>query len=162
MTFYAGIDPGFGQGAPGAIAVVSPDYPGWWDCIDMPVHDKVVNATAVYAFVCEWSGAEDRLVAALERQGARPGEGVSSSFNAGRGYGALIATLQIAGIPYEIVGAATWKKAMGCSGTDKEKDVARAIELFPDSERLFKFKKYHGRADALLIAEFLRRKREMK
>lgn len=161
MTFYAGIDPGFGQGAPGAIALVSSEYPGWWDCIDMPVHDKVVAAAATHDFLHGYH-VEGRCVAALERQNARPGEGVSSSFNAGRGYGALIATLQIAGIPYEIVGAAVWKKAMGCSGADKERDVARAIELLPDSERLFKYKKYHGRADALLIAEFLKRKRETK
>lgn len=51
------------------------------------------------------------------------------------------------------------KKEM-LAGRGKEKDASRlrALELFPHLQEELKLKKHHNRADALLIAEWGRRK----
>lgn len=47
------------------------------------------------------------------------------------------------------------------NGQGKDKDGSRlvAMRLFPEASDRLHLKKHHGRADALLIAEFLRQQR---
>ena len=47
-----------------------------------------------------------------------------------------------------------WKKALGVT-SDKNTSLALARELFP--EAVLDLKKHHGKAEALLIAEYARR-----
>ena len=47
-------------------------------------------------------------------------------------------------------------------GSDKEASRVGALQLFPSQAEELKLKKHHGRAEALLLAEFLRRKLSTK
>lgn len=65
------------------------------------------------------------------------------------------------GFHLEEVAPQVWKKAMGVpGGADKETGRHKAIGMFPRAE--LSRKKDHGRAEALLIAEFHRRRLEGK
>jgi hypothetical protein len=89
----------------------------------------------------------------LESVGAMPGQGVSSTFKFGVNYGWWQGVLLSLGIPFDRVAPAVWQGAMRCrTGGDKNISKARAQELFPQ------LKITHALADALLIAEYGRRK----
>ena len=94
--------------------------------------------------------------AALELVHAMPGQGVTSMFTMGRGFGMWEMALVSLVIPYDKITPQRWKGTM-MYGMPKEKDTSRlrAQQLFPTAD--LKLKKHHGRADALLIAEYLRR-----
>ncbi|MCH8066535.1 MAG: hypothetical protein IIC90_12040 [Chloroflexi bacterium] len=93
----------------------------------------------------------------IERVHSMPKQGVSSSFNFGMGYGIWIGLIHGLGYSIEHVTPNAWKKEM-MAGMSKEKDASRvrAQELFPDAD--LHLVKHHGRADALLIAEYGRRR----
>lgn len=89
----------------------------------------------------------------LEQVSSSPQMGVKSSFTFGNGFGHLEMALTAAGIPFERVRPQVWQKAMGCmTGGDKNVSKRKAQELFPQ------IKCTHATSDALLIAEFGRRK----
>lgn len=91
------------------------------------------------------------MQAIVERQGARPGQGVSSTFTSACAFGALLATLQIAGCSIDLITAASWKAAMGLS-KDKRTSLDRARLLYPTAS--LDRKKDHGRAEALMLCHF--------
>jgi hypothetical protein len=79
--------------------------------------------------------------------------GVVSAFTFGRGYGALRMALTMFDLHFEEVTPRQWQKAMAClTGGDKNVSKRRAQELFPALTIT------HAIADALLIAEFSRRR----
>ena len=94
----------------------------------------------------------------LERIHAMPGQGVRSMFSMGHGLGLWEGILTALEIPFEFVTPQRWKKAM-MDGTGKDKNASRvkAAQLFPDMAEHLTRKKDHGRADALLLAEYGRR-----
>jgi crossover junction endodeoxyribonuclease RuvC len=102
---------------------------------------------------------EGRVYAGIERQRPMPQQGVTSTFNIGHGYGLWTGLVTAFGWPYEIVEASRWKSAL-LDGMPKEKgsSVIVAKRLFPDSEKILGRKKDHNRADAILIAEYMRRR----
>jgi len=63
------------------------------------------------------------VLAVLERVSAMPGQGVSSMFRFGEGYGVVQGVLAALGIPVIAGSPAVWKRASGLIGRDK--DVAR-------------------------------------
>lgn len=95
---------------------------------------------------------------ALEKVHSMPGQGVASMFSMGVGYGMWLGIISAYQIPYTLITPQAWKKEM-MQGMGKEKDASRqrAIQLFPQIADQLKLKKHHGRADALLIAEYLNR-----
>jgi Holliday junction resolvasome RuvABC endonuclease subunit len=96
------------------------------------------------------------LVAALEKIVAFQ-MGRTSALNYGEGAGFLKMGLVAAGIPYELVTPQRWKKSLGIpAGSPKPFSVTKALQLFPTAELT---KKDDGLADALLMAEWLRRTR---
>lgn len=96
--------------------------------------------------------SEGPCIAILEKVHSMPGQGVSSTFAFGQGYGALKMALIALGIPHDHVTPQTWQKSMKClTGGDKNVSKARAQELFPS------IKVTHAKADALLMAEYARR-----
>ena len=89
----------------------------------------------------------------LEQVSSSPQMGVKSSFTFGNGFGHLEMALTAAGIPFERVRPQMWQKFLGCmTGGDKNVSKRKAQELFPH------IKCTHATSDALLIAEFGRRK----
>lgn len=100
---------------------------------------------------------------AIESVHAMPGGGerrmgATSAFSFGKGFGAWLGILAALRLTYTLVPPQRWKKAL-MDGMPKEKDASRqrAMQLFPEAAGDLKLKKHHGRADALLIAEYLRR-----
>lgn len=96
--------------------------------------------------------------AAIEGQHVFAGQGRTSGGSLMKGYGLWIGLLAGVGIPYTVVAPAVWKRAMGIQvGAAKDASRLRAMQLFPQLTGQMALKKHHGRADALLIAEWLRR-----
>lgn len=90
--------------------------------------------------------------AALEFVRSRPKQGAPATFTFGWGYGGLRMALVGNAIPFVDVVPKKWQSAMSClTKGDKKITRAHAEQLFP------RVKVTHFVADALLIAEYLRR-----
>lgn len=97
-------------------------------------------------------------IIAIESVHSMPGQGVRSTFDFGTNFGIWLGVIATLNIPMELVTPQEWKKHYGLIG--KKKDASRiiAVQLFPQMAVELKLKKYNGRAEALLLAEYLRRK----
>lgn len=139
MRLWIGVDPG----ASGAIACLSNE-----GSVEFIKNDSTERDLAEW--LLDWNCLE--AFGVIERVGAFPGQGVSSTFKFGQSYGFLRGLLIACRIPFEEVSPVKWQTAMGCrSGGDKNVTKARAQQLFPG------VKITHANADAILIAEYCRR-----
>lgn len=169
MTLYIGIDPGL----QGAVARIN-ERGGCADVRDTPTlmvkksgkgHKNTYVApemlAALHALVSTVDITRGLVRAAIEYQASRPGQGAPATFSQGYGYGLWIMALAALCIPYEIISPVTWKKALRIpTGSDKAASIIMARQLFPLVELVTqRGREIDGRADALLIAEHLRRKR---
>ena len=96
----------------------------------------------------------------MEQTGSRPGQGVASCYSLGYGAGLFAGIVSGKGWSWEFVRPQAWKAAMMKGIGDKSKDAARlcAQKMFPGMVDSLKRKKDHHRAEALLIAEYTRRR----
>lgn len=78
-------------------------------------------------------------------------------FKLGFGLGLWEGILAALCIPYTSIRPQEWKKDFGLINQPKEASRACAQRLFPSASRHLERAKDHNRADALLIAEFVRR-----
>jgi len=152
---YVGIDPGLS----GAVAIISNDIViKDTPTITVKAGKKNKRHYEVAGMVATLSDLPDSTVVALEKIHSMPGQGVASTFSTGEGYGLWRGIITALGLPLVLVTPQAWKKAMmNGMGKDKEADRLRAIEMFPKLYEQLKRKSDHNRADALLIAEYLRR-----
>ena len=96
----------------------------------------------------------------LEKVHAMPKQGVSSTFTFGNGYGFLRGVLQTVGISYQEITPQRWKAEFGLN-SDKAKSIEVCQRLFPNVNLLpteKSRKPSDGMAEALLMAEYARRK----
>tara|TARA_R110002153_G_scaffold92016_1_gene223783 strand:- start:855 stop:1331 length:477 start_codon:yes stop_codon:yes gene_type:complete len=150
MLIY-GIDPGF----TGAISLY------WTDTQNLEVHDMpvakspkgktVINCHAVLDIL--QNEANEPCMACLEQVGAMRGQGVSSMFRFGEGYGQLQMGCAAANLPLHFVTPAKWK---GHFGLNREKGLSRnlAMQRFPAKSNLFSRVKDDGRAESALICVY--------
>ena len=140
--FFMGIDPG----ANGAAALL--DTRG--SLVGLIEFKKSADQE-IAEFFREFS--TDIIHARIEKVHAMPKQGVSSTFKFGDGYGMLRGFLIAFQIPFGFVSPAEWQKIMECR-TKGDKNVTKdaAYRIFPN------LKITHAIADALLIAEYARRK----
>lgn len=148
-TFYIGIDPG----KKGGIAF-----------IDTEVKCSVTEEYSDKALIdlCrdvshDWN---NKAVCCLEKVGARTGQGVVSMFNFGQSVGYIKGVLESFRIPYQEITPQKWKGEFGLN-SDKASSAEVCRKLFPEVDLLAtpKSKKPHdGMAEALLMAEYARRK----
>ena len=144
------IDPG----ASGALAFFNPEA-GTLEIIDTPVV-QVKRGTKTKTEISPQMmsaiiRARDPKIAILELANARPGQGVSSMFQFGRGVGMYEGALAALQVPVTYITPQGWQKAVNArSGKDGNRQ--RAAELFPAYAHLFARKKDDGRADAALMA----------
>ena len=164
-----GIDPGLD----GAVCIVNP----YWVNTNPKEHIKLFdiptlevkrgkkkkreyNLAGVVSIIKDTHAPDHPLEwhVAIEKIHSMPGQGVASMFSMGMGYGMWLGIISAFGLPYTLVTPQAWKKAM-MDGMGKEKDASRlrAIQIFPQLADQLKLKKHHGRADALLIAEYIRK-----
>ena len=103
---------------------------------------------------------EHGIVAAVEKVGARPGQGTVSMFNFGKSAGYIEGVLSALGIPYQLVPPAKWKQEFSLIGKDKKASIATCHKLFPDLD-LKRTERCRtdsdGKAEATLLAEYARR-----
>ena len=150
---YIGIDPG----ATGALVALYDD-----------LEATVTPMPPTMPEILEWfndetNGPYGKAHAIIEKVGGyiagREAPG-SAMFNFGKGYGALLMALCAAGVPHEEVPPNVWMRGLGISPRKKgeaRKDwknrlKAKAQQLFPREKVTL------VTADALLIAEYCRRK----
>lgn len=104
------------------------------------------------------------IIACIEKVSARPGQGVTSMFHFGEGYGYIRGVLEANFVPYQLVPPQKWKKEFSL-GADKEDSIKACKRLFPNVSlrRTPKCSKDHdGMAESLLMAEYARRKFQME
>jgi crossover junction endodeoxyribonuclease RuvC len=77
-----------------------------------------------------------------------------------RSWGLWPLFLYAKGYAVEDVRPNVWKRSLGLLGKDKEASRLKAMSLFPSAGLMRK--KDHGRAEALLLAEYVRRQREKR
>ena len=146
MKTYIGIDPG----KSGALALLTEDG----QCTVVPFQES-----AYTAILKEASGPSS--VCCLEKVGAMPGQGVVSMFNFGHNLGYIEGLLQAFDIPYQLVPPQTWKKEF-CVTSDKNTSIEVCRKLFPHVCLLptaRSRKPSDGMAEAMLLAEYARRRR---
>lgn len=164
MAIIIGIDPGLS----GAIA--------WMDLgankieiVDMPILElksgkkkkKVYDLHKTVSILEKFKDNKINPCVGIEKVHSMPKQGVASSFSFGEGFGMLqgiVATLKYS---LTLITPQSWKKEL-LKGQKKEKDasVYRAKQLFPqiaDKLTTERGRKLHDRADAILIAEYLKR-----
>lgn len=143
---YIGIDPG----EKGAMAIIFPD-----NVVIIPFDiDGYRNALDGI------QGFSQNCRCCLERVNAMPKQGVVSMFNFGKNFGFIQGLLMAYSIPYELITPQKWKKEFQITG-DKNSSIAVCKRLFPDVDlrRTERCRKDDdGNAEALLLAEFARRK----
>lgn len=143
---YIGIDPG----QSGALAVISPQ--GTFAIpFDEDEYIDTLNA-------CVQEGGGIRAV--VEHVHSMPKQGVASSFKFGQNFGWILGVLAALEIPVELVNPQKWKREFSCT-SDKNTSIAVARRLFPTTSLLAtpRCKKPHdGMAEALLMAEYCRRR----
>lgn len=161
---YIGIDPGLS----GAVAAISGDEVLFFDTPVLKIGKKrqmnTKEATSILKFIRaygtgnkDWSDRKKpQVLCALERVHAMPKQGVTSVWSFAQNYGQWLGILAALEIPHELVTPQSWKRAM-MDGMSKEKDASRqrVHQLFPEVD--VRLKKHHGRADAVLLAEYIRR-----
>lgn len=154
MSIFIGVDPG----KSGAFAMIATTARG-------NAYGYAVYPWDDAKFV-EWcrefdTVKRDRIVAVVEKVGAMPGQGVTSMFNFGKGAGFIEGVLQACKIPYQLVPPATWKREFSLVGKDKAASIEACKRLFPGVNLLpteKSRKDNDGMAEALLLAEYARRK----
>jgi hypothetical protein len=152
MTVFAGVDPGL----TGAVAFLGADT----EVFDMPIikigkrHDYLV-AELVRLFK-RFSSLE--LVVGVEALHAMPSSMCSGvgNFSLGRSSGVFEGILTAMGISFQKIPPKRWQKLL-LDGMPHEKgsSVVVAKRLYPSVD--LSLKKHHGRGDAILIAEYMRR-----
>lgn len=143
---YVGVDPG----KKGAFAIISDDDKAHVDIWD--------EERFIY---CMKRVSDRRVVAAVEKVGAMPGQGVTSMFSFGQSYGFIMGVLRALGISYQLVPPAVWKREFGLLRADKQASIETCKQLFPGVSLLPGEqcrKDSDGMAEALLIALYAQRK----
>lgn len=154
-----GIDPGLG----GAVAVLEgtgrlirvEDTPSLWVRAGRRrrrAYDVAAMRRILARCLLEGNGA---LHAVIEAQQAMPRQGVRSMFSTGFGYGVWVGLLAGLAIPYTVVAPRRWQSALLMGrGDPKALSILTASQLFPGVSLP---RGRHGRADAVLLAEYGRR-----
>ncbi len=158
MTAWLGIDPGLD----GCVAVIENNELDFYDTPTLKGAGtrRMIDVAACAVMLRDLRTEYGTLTAGVERVGSMPGMGNVSAFSFGFGFGVWIGILAALEIPYTLVSPVTWKRAM-CPNEAKNKDASRVVarRLWPvQTEEYLSRKKDHNRADAALLAEYLRRK----
>jgi crossover junction endodeoxyribonuclease RuvC len=115
-----------------------------------PKGKTIINPHGVLDILANEGG---KSLAVIEQVAAMRGQGVSSMFRFGEGYGHLQMACAACKLPLKYVTPASWKKHFSLS---RDKGVSRgvAMQRFPDQAQQFSRVKDDGRAEASLIALF--------
>lgn len=152
-----GIDPGLS----GAIALM--DAAGACQVWDMPTlaltrggkNKREIDAHSLVRLFADNRAGH----AFIEGMRAMPGQGVTSMFALGKGYGIILGVLAALDVPYTVIDSRKWKNVLGVPAA-KDGARARASQLLPTAAHQWPLVKNDGRAEAALIALYGRRETE--
>jgi len=124
---------------------------------DMPIVEirrgkttkRQVSAQALVGIIKEMNPTH----AAVEKVSSMPNQGVSSTFAFGRAVGVISAVCELTRYNVHLVTPQRWKKHFHLTA-DKNESLDMARYLWPEAK--LKLKKDINKAEALLIAEYLR------
>jgi crossover junction endodeoxyribonuclease RuvC len=151
MSLFLAIDPGLVSGAWGAVTHRG-EFAG---CGDIPNDGfRILSKELKHILLNFIDGRDFEIV--TEDVHSMPNQGISSTYKFGRAVGAIEAVARDLPGTWHIVSPQRWKRDMGLT-SDKEDCRLKAISLFPDGYEYLSKKKHHNRAEALLLAEWLRR-----
>ena len=151
---WIGIDPGAISGAYAAINH-NGDFIG---CGDIPSVDGRVNASQLRYVLKSCVSSFDTAMIAVESVHSMPKQGIASTAKFMRAVGAIEATAELTHYPFVLVTPQARKKHHGLIGTEKVASLELARSMFPEAP--LTRQKDHGRADALLMAVWLKDKYE--
>ena len=141
---YIGIDPG----ASGGIGVINTEGN---TAEAIPYSDEAMTDTL---------SCYPQAKVMVEQVHAMPGNGSTSIFNFGKAFGFILGALAAYKIPYQLVPPTKWKREFSVTA-DKKTSIECCRRLFPTVElrRNAHCRTDHdGMAEALLIAEYAKRK----
>jgi hypothetical protein len=156
MSLILGIDPGF----TGALALYDSATSHLVAAIDMPLaHQSLLNgpqrptidASMILCLIRPYQS--EIVLAVLEKVSAMPGQGVSSMFRFGEGFGVIQGIIHALNIRLLMPPPAVWKSQMKVTA-DKKSSLAKVRKEFPEQAHIFARQKDNGRAEALLLAMF--------
>lgn len=149
--YICGIDPGFS----GAIAIIDLDGK-IHHLIDMPVLMVGSKSSLDEVGVRQALVKHELSHVFIEKAGCMPKQGISSTSRYMASWGIIIGICVGLYIPYTLMTPQSWKKEMMAGmGKEKEASIARVKQLYPGLD--LNRKKDHGKADAVLIANYARR-----
>lgn len=155
---HLGVDPG----KHGGLAFITPTSTGpcVYDAMAMPLSGDELDVGRITDVVSAHQ-LNDDVVATVERVGAMPKQGLSSTFTFGKGFGTLLGILGALRVRVELVTPQKWKGVI-LAGTTKDKDAAVAWcrRAYPSVNLLATPRcttPHDGIADAVCLAEYGRR-----
>jgi len=153
LTTFVGVDPGL----TGAIAVLHGDEYAVYDIPTIKKGDGAVkyeiDPAGMGRLLREGIINRVRVVAALERVNSMPGQAAAATFSLGDSFGVCRSVLSLTNLPLTYITPMAWKKYFKLS-KDKEEARALAVKLYPLAD--LHLKKHIDRAEALLIATYLK------
>ena len=149
MTLWIGCDPGAVSGAIGAVD----DYGNYVESFDIEHKDKHILALVFKSRLLSIIDPKEGAEICMEQVHSMPNQGVSSTFAFGRAVGVISAVCELTRYPVHLVTPQKWKKHFHLS-SDKNESLDMARYLWPEAK--LKLKKDINKAEALLIAEYLR------
>ena len=148
MKLYIGIDPGAVSGAWGIV-----DHNGkYWSCGNIPHDHGRIKAKEFRAELSQAIDQQDAVIV-IESVHSMPNQGVASTFKFGRAVGAIEAICESFFGTWFVVTPQRWKKDTGVT-QDKDSALQLARQKFPNAP--LGLRKDHNKAEALLLAEWLR------
>jgi crossover junction endodeoxyribonuclease RuvC len=169
---WIGIDPGLD----GALAMVVGTRAFVWDTPTItvtgtgktkkgnPKHKRKYEAAKMAVLLKQlivWAFKQElELRVGIELVSTRPKLSAQSVLQTGRGVGLWEGMVTYAGLAMEVVTPQSWKKELlgKGAGSDKNLSILKAQTLFPGVANKLARKKDDGRAEAILIAEYFRRR----
>ena len=146
---YLGIDTGVANGALGAI-----NHNGEYvDSFMIDHKDKHILALVFKSRILSIVDPREGAEICMEQVHSMPHQGVSSTFSFGRAVGVISAVCELTRYPVHLVTPQKWKKHFHLTA-DKNESLDMARYLWPEAK--LKLKKDINKAEALLIAEYLR------
>ena len=159
-NIYLGIDPG----KDGALVAINDDGAvagsfltsrDFTTTIGKSSKREYLASRMSYAIKC-LGGKHNIKLAVVEKQSARPGQGVSSTFSTGFGYGLWVGILAAHSIPFVEVRPKTWTSHIlrDVPGEGKSRSVYAVMNRMPDLDLTpgLKRKPHDGLADAGCLA----------
>ena len=151
---WIGIDPG----AKGGFAEIIQDPQGQY--VNVFAWDEAAFVKEMRDIGLRLKNPEGCVIAAVEKVGAMPHQGVVSTFSFGTNYGFILGVLRGLNIPFQTVPPREWKKMFGLN-SDKARSIEVCRRLYPDVDlkRTDRCRvDSDGKAESILIGTYAMRK----